>query len=118
MLTTKKESAKLRERLRILELQQERLEDEVLEAQVLAERNGLEVASVKEHWHTTIFSRVQTRLVHWAFVSWSTFVSMHREDARRDKAEREVRQSMKQFNSQVATMRSRLDSYATTSFQS
>lgn len=108
-LATKKECAKLHEQLRILGLQQEKLEDEVLEAHVLAERNSLEALNVKEQWQSTILSRVQMGMLNWAFVSWSAFASMQREDARRENAERAVRQSMKQFHSQVATMRNRLD---------
>ena len=108
-LATKKEGAKLQEQLRILGLQQEKLEDEVLEAHVLAERNSLEALNVKEQWQSTILSRVQMGMLNWAFVSWSAFASMQREDARRENAERAVRQSMKQFHSQVATMRNRLD---------
>ena len=63
-LTTKKECAKLQEQLRILGLQQDRLEEEVLEATILAERNGLEAQSVKEHWQTAILTRVPSPLLN------------------------------------------------------
>jgi hypothetical protein len=109
LLDKKKECAKLEERLRILGLQQERLEDEVLEAQVLVERKGLEALSVREQWQATILSRVHTGVLSWAFVTWSAAASVQREDARREEAELAVRQSMKQFHTQVATMRQRID---------
>ena len=81
----------------------------MLEAHVLAERNGLEAQSAKEQISEIVLSRVQRGLLNWAFVSWSAFASMQREDERREKAEHAVRESMKQFHSQVATMRTRID---------
>ena len=63
-MATKKECAKLQEQLRILVLQQERLEDEMLEATILAEQNGLEAQSVKEQWQTTLLTRVPTPVLN------------------------------------------------------
>ena len=63
-MATKKECAKLQEQLRILGLQQERLEDEMLEATILAEQNGLEAQSVKEQWQTTLLTRVPTPVLN------------------------------------------------------
>eukprot|EP01043_Picozoa_sp_COSAG02_P049063 COSAG02_NODE_4891_length_4859_cov_3.712605_3_plen_78_part_00 len=76
---------------------------------MLAERNALEAQSAKEQISEIILSRVQSKLLNWAFVSWSAFASMRKEDERREIADQAVRQSMQQFHSQVATMRAKLD---------
>ena len=109
LLEKAKQCAKVEEQLRILHKRNDRLEDEVLEAQVAVERKVMEAVSIKDQWQSTILSRVHTGLLSWAFVTWSAAASVQREDIRRVQAELAVRHSMKQFHTQVAVMSTRLE---------